>query len=167
MSEDILKKDTTSIDPDEKAEVNTISDEDIINQIEESNMHGVTKQQIIGRIIEYRGPIPDPLTLEHYEKILPGSAEKILNMAMDEQKFRHDFDKKLMQIESRDSLLGEFFAFVLGIGCLIAGVLLAKFNPNSTGVVFGALLGMSGIGSIAVAIVRWTRTSWKKEHSDN
>jgi len=35
------------------------------------------------------GPLPDPKTLEYYERVCPGSAQEIVNMAKVEQKFRH------------------------------------------------------------------------------
>jgi uncharacterized membrane protein len=36
----------------------------------------------------WHGPIPPPQTLEKYENILPGAADRILQLAEDEAQFR-------------------------------------------------------------------------------
>jgi uncharacterized membrane protein len=43
----------------------------------------------------FRGPLPPPELLEHYEKVLPGGAERIFRMAENEQEHRHALEKTL------------------------------------------------------------------------
>ncbi|MFN8436906.1 MAG: DUF2335 domain-containing protein [Cytophagales bacterium] len=49
----------------------------------------------------YSGPIPNPESLEKYEQILPGAADRILKMAELEQKSRLENNSKLIEIESK------------------------------------------------------------------
>jgi uncharacterized membrane protein len=47
----------------------------------------------------HSGPLPDPASLQHYESISPGMAERILRMAEGEQAHRHTQDAKRLQAE--------------------------------------------------------------------
>ena len=43
---------------------------------------------------EFTGPIPPPSMMEQYEKTLPGSADRILNMAENQSEHRQSLEKK-------------------------------------------------------------------------
>jgi uncharacterized membrane protein len=54
----------------------------------------------------YSGPIPDPAALEHYESILPGSPDRILSMAEEEQRMQNsrlekEYDLQKMSLENQ------------------------------------------------------------------
>ncbi|MBF0336916.1 MAG: DUF2335 domain-containing protein [Nitrospirae bacterium] len=49
------------------------------------------------RISRHSGPLPAPKTLEGYESILPGSAERILAMAENNLKHKHECDKEKLR----------------------------------------------------------------------
>lgn len=44
-------------------------------------------------------PVPPPQMLEHYERILPGAAERIVRMAEEEWRHRHELDQKTREAE--------------------------------------------------------------------
>jgi uncharacterized membrane protein len=56
----------------------------------------------------YSGPIPDPAALEHYESILPGSPERILSMAEDEQRMQNSRLEKEYELQKM-SLVNQAF----------------------------------------------------------
>nr|WP_302142423.1 DUF2335 domain-containing protein [uncultured Schaedlerella sp.] len=106
---------------------------------------------------EYSGPIPPPNIIKGYEQVLPGSADRILKMAEKQSEHRQNMESKMIHAESRDSLLGILFAFILGIGCIIASITMVVVVPQNAGAISGALIGVTGIGSIIVAFIKSTR----------
>jgi len=56
-------------------------------------------------------------------------------------------------------LIGEIFAFVLGITALAAAVGIAMLIPATAGAVGASILGVSGMGTIAIAFVKSTRVN--------
>lgn len=89
-------------------------------------------------VFHHSGPLPDPRTLEYYERVYPGAAREIIEMAKGEQADRHrdTFRNWLAH------LLGQIFAFVLGMTGLCGGVLLLYVGKSLTGLgVFIASLG--------------------------
>lgn len=64
----------------------------------------------------------------------------------------------MIEAEARDGLLGVLFGFALG-GCIIAAVIMVFVYPQAAGVISGAILGSSGVTSIAItSINRGKRT---------
>ncbi|MBR2674038.1 MAG: DUF2335 domain-containing protein [Mogibacterium sp.] len=113
------------------------------------------------RIESYSGPLPQPKHLRQYENVVPGAANRILEMAESEASHRHSFEKEMLRIESRDSLLGIFFATILCAGTIIAGVTIAINVPSLAGTIVGGLVGTSGLVSVFGVMIRTTRTSWQ------
>lgn len=46
----------------------------------------------------WAGPVPDPRTLEEFEQILPGSADRLVVMAEKEQAYRHEIGRRRLAI---------------------------------------------------------------------
>lgn len=134
-------------------------------EVTEQEVRKVVKQEI--QAIEFRGPIPHPDIIGGYEEILPGAADRILSMAEAESKHRRDMERKMIESEARDSLLGILCGFLLGIGCIIAAIIMAIVYPKSIGVVAGAVLGVTGVGSIAGIAIKSTRHNNKDEIEKN
>ena len=58
------------------------------------------------------GPLPAADEFAGYEKVLPGAADRILTMAEKQSQHRQELEKRELEIDARDSLLGTIFAFV-------------------------------------------------------
>ena len=133
-------------------------------EVEEKEKEQV--RQVVAEVIrsEFSGPIPPPSIIKGYEEILPGSADRILAMAE-----KQSDQRKIVNTEARDSLLGILFAFMLGLGCILAAVVMVILVPKSAGVISGAVLGVTGIGSIIATFIKSTRGSYgrKKEERKN
>ena len=116
--------------------------------------------------VAHTGPLPSPESMRGYESVLKGSADRIIAMAEKEQANRFastsrdqdimDFSLKLEQeelaqerqiieINSRNSLLGLIFGFVAVIVLTVATVILILHDHDIAGSVFG--------GTTVVAIV--------------
>lgn len=117
-------------------------------------------RQVVSQVIqefEFSGPIPPPNIISGYEKILPGSADRILTMAEKQSEHRQQMEKKMIEAEARDSLLGIISGFVLGFGCVIAAIIMTIVYPQSAGVISGAVLGSAGVATIAGTAITSTR----------
>ena len=138
-------------------------------EVEEKEKEHV--RQVVAEVIrsEFSGPIPPPSIIKGYEEILPGSADRILAMAEKQSDHRQEMERKIVNTEARDSLLGILFAFMLGFGCILAAVVMVILVPKSAGVISGAVLGVTGIGSIIATFIKSTRGSYgrKKEERKN
>lgn len=141
-------------------------DEESMREIMQVNQSEVKK--VVAEVIqgEFSGPIPPPSIIEGYERVVPGSADRIIKMAERQSLHRQQMEEKMIDAESRDSLLGVIFAFVLGISCIIAAVIMVYLVPQNAGAIAGALLGVTGIGSITSSFITSTRRSGGKKNKE-
>lgn len=103
--------------------------------------------------IEFSGPMPPPNILKGYEEILEGSADRILSMAERQSMHRQQMEKRMITAEARDGLLGILFGFALGGGCIAAAIIMVLIYPEAAGVISGAVLGSTGVASIAITSI--------------
>ena len=87
---------------------------DEIKNVVYQEFHSIER---VERRLEYSGPLPHPEILSGYEKVLPGSADRILKMAEKQQDHRTSIENKLVNAENQSRLLG-----------LVAGFLIATFG---------------------------------------
>lgn len=125
---------------------------------------GTELKQVVAEVIqsEFSGPIPPPSIIKGYEEVVPGSADRIIKMAEKQSEHRQQMEEIMIKTEARDSLLGILFAFVLGIGCIVASIVIVIAVPENAGAISGALIGMTGIGSIIVTFIKSTRGHYNK-----
>nr|DAF77721.1 MAG TPA: putative membrane protein [Caudoviricetes sp.] len=128
-----------------------------IETVEAETAEVVKKVVIKAMREEFNGPIPHPDIIKGYEEILPGSADRIIAMAEQQATHRQAMERTMVAAESRDGLLGVVFAFLLGIGCIGAAILMVYIVPQNAGAIAGAVLGATGIGSITSNFIRSTR----------
>ena len=93
------------------------------------------------------GPLPDPESIAAYERALPGAADRIFKMAEREQEHRHLSDLRESQRRHATIVLGQTFAFTLGILGICGGIwLVANDKPLTGFTIFftslGALIGI-------------------------
>lgn len=138
--------------------------------LEPSNEEQVKKQvkQVVAEVTqsEFSGPIPPPSIIKGYEEVLPGAADRIITMAEIQSKHRQDMERKMIHAELRDSLLGILFAFVLGVGCIVAAIIIVICVPENAGAIAGALVGVTGIGSIIATFIKSTRGTFGKQDDE-
>jgi len=97
----------------------------------------------------FSGPLPPPQVLQGYEDILPGAAERILQMAEQEQSHRHAFDNELGRSVTRQQERGQVFAFVLGAGALgLAAFMVWSGHPG-----YAITTTIAAIGTLAASLI--------------
>lgn len=170
MSEHTSEKAQTNVEKNlaESAEdVSTLNEKNEVSnerKIEIEDIPDKKVERAVAKMIqsEFSGPIPPPSIIKGYEEIMPGTAERIIVMAENQAKHRQEMEKIMVNAEARDSLLGVVFAFILGVGCLVASAIIVICVPEKTGAISSAMVGITGIASIIVGFIKGTRAGSSK-----
>lgn len=95
----------------------------------------------------HTGPIPTPDIIEGYEKVLPGSAHRIIKMAELEQQHQHGYVNCGQRNAFIVTLIGQVFGVLIGLGGIGGGVFLVFYDKPITGfsVFFTSLAALVGI----------------------
>jgi LPXTG-motif cell wall-anchored protein len=93
------------------------------------------------------GPLPPPDILSQYDTIVPGAAERILQMAEKEQQHRFDCEKKVERSAIRVTFTGVIFAFlsVLIISSLVFFALYKGFDNTAGWIAVGAIAAVASV----------------------
>lgn len=93
------------------------------------------------------GPIPSPAEIGEYERILPGSADRLIKMAEKEQTHRHQIESRGQRHRLGITFVGQLFAFLMGMSGIAGGVYLVKYDKPITGfgVFFTSLATLTGV----------------------
>ena len=105
---------------------------------------------------QFVGPLPPPGILEQYEKICPGTAQRIIDAAHAEGLHRQklesqslDANIEAMRRQFAEARLGQVFALIIAITFVVVGGYVAiKGQPWS-----GTILGGVGLGGIVTAFI--------------
>jgi uncharacterized membrane protein len=109
---------------------------------------GVIRREI--RAIEFSGPLPHPKILEGYERVLPGSADRILSMAENEGEHRRTIEKTIVKTDIIRSYLGLGSGFIIALVGLGGSIYLAM---NDKPVASGIMSAGTVTGLVAVFVV--------------
>lgn len=63
----------------------------------------------------FSGPLPPPEKLAQYEQILPGAAERIMQMAERQSEHRRSLESRVVNSDIWNSRIGLIFGFVIGV----------------------------------------------------
>jgi uncharacterized membrane protein len=133
--------------PENKSDLNKADAVDFLEVLTKQNpqiFNGLDKKkrdQIVQAITvsfmqvqkSHSGPLPDAETLEHYARIIPNGAERVMVMAEKEQEFRHIYSDKVSYRQLNQISRGQIFGFsiaILGIG---GGIFLSYEGKETTG----------------------------------
>lgn len=112
----------------------------------------------------FRGPLPTPSMLAEYDEVVPGLAKNIVQWTTDQTAHRQQIESRAVGIDEKlstwyivETLLGQFFAFLITLAVLVGVVYLAIHDKPAA----AAALGAFGFGSIITAFIvgRKIRTS--------
>lgn len=119
----------------------------------------VIVELMLSRTEEHSGPLPSPDYLERYDKIIPNGGERIMQMAEKQQNHRIKIENKVITSQSRQSVLGQIFGFILGIAGLASSTYLA-LNGQTT--VAGIIGGTTVVGLVSVFVI-----GKKRQHKED
>lgn len=117
------------------------------------------KMKVLEAQIRYSGPIPPARELQQYEKILPGAAERILNMAEKQQQHRQKIEEKAVETNSKSALRGQVLSFVLLILLGMLGGALLWQGKDFSGMVLA-------LASLAPFVINYRRAQTTARQHD-
>jgi uncharacterized membrane protein len=97
----------------------------------------------------WQGPLPPPEALARYNEISPGLAEKIVDMAKQQQTHRFGLENRTVDSQHSQSTRGQYFALILGLAAIGAATYLGLTDHP---VVAGIIAGPTIIGFAAMFI---------------
>ena len=119
-------------------------------------------QDVVNIIAQtYSGPLPPPDALERYSQIIPNGGERIMVMAEEQSKHRRALEAKALGTDSRNSLWGVIFAFILGMTTVICGTIVVLKGHSWP----GTIIGSAGLGSLVSSFIYGTRERRKERES--
>jgi len=84
--------------------------------------------------ISYEGPIPDPHTLQQYDRIQPGMAKEIIDMARDQSRHRQHLEKTVIEGNAKAQDLGLKLAFILAFSLFLGSFILILMDKPILGI---------------------------------
>ena len=94
----------------------------------------------------FSGPIPPPRVIEAYERIAPGSAHRILQMAEKQQDHRHSMEEAVVRSGIQRERWGQIFGFTLALAAIAGGFHLINTgrDPQGFTVLIGSIVTLAG-----------------------
>lgn len=102
------------------------------------------KPENVGKIQIRSAPLPTPEELCGYERICPGAADRIIQMAEKQGDHRRKQESKAISAAIWDGHLGLLFAFIVSVVGMFLGYFLIQSDHSVIGTVF------SGIGFLSI-----------------
>ena len=93
------------------------------------------------------GILPEPAELERYEKLLPGTTDRLLQSYEKQAAHRMALENKVIEGDSLRATRGQIFSFIITMLVLIGGFVLIFLGKDTTGLVaiLGALTTLIGV----------------------
>ncbi len=109
----------------------------------------------------FAGPLPPPQILEDYNRIVPGSANRILSMAEKQADHRRHLESQITSSDITNSRVGLVFGLVIGLSGIAAATVIAIYgNPQA-----GVGMGLLTLGSLVGVFVYGSRIRMKERQA--
>jgi len=119
------------------------------NPSQPNNESPERRLQMVKQELHFSGPLPPPETLEKYENVIPGAAERILSMAEKQSDHRQQLEKTVINSDTKNSRRGLCFALAMGLLSLLLSTFLV-YNGHTVG---GTILGGSYLVSVISSFI--------------
>lgn len=100
--------------------------------------------------VSYRGPVPPPEWMEHYERIVPGSAKQMMDDAHEQSAHRRQIETKEVDANIRNAGRGQWMGYSIGLIGVLGGLAMAFFDVSLGGGVGVALTGLAALAAVYV-----------------
>lgn len=119
------------------------------NGLSKTQIKQTARQAITGVQYSYSGPLPHPEILEHYDRIVPGGAERIFSQFESQAAHRQSIEAQVIRSNSFVQIYGSISASLLGLLALGGGLFLVFEGKSLEG--FGAFLaGLASLVSVYI-----------------
>lgn len=114
---------------------------------EENKLDGSNKTKVEASY--YSAPLPHPDMMEHYERIHPGSADRIIKSFEKQGEHRHKCEKIFIYTQSIKSVGGLLFGFIIAMSAILGGI----YTAIESNVVLGGSLSFTGLAILVGAFI--------------
>lgn len=80
------------------------------------------------------GPLPPPSMLQGYNEVVPGAANRIIQMAESEAGNRRQYREKRLEIANGASKRAQWFAFIISMTVIIGSLILIGMDKKAGGI---------------------------------
>jgi uncharacterized membrane protein len=96
---------------------------------------------------QWSGPLPQPEALERYNQIVPGAAERIIQMAETQHKHRLEIETNVVNSNIAAQKRGTILGFIVAMTAILGGVFLVYIGKEASGLasIVTALVGLVGV----------------------
>ena len=107
--------------------------------------------QAAARYVEFQatrsGPLPPPETLAKYERLHPGTAERIIRMAEGQAAHRMSMEKAVIEGNVEQQRPGPLYGFVLALITIVGGIGLTSTGHSIAGLtaIIVPIAGLAGV----------------------
>jgi uncharacterized membrane protein len=113
-------------------------------------------ERLQGTIVaqHFSGPLPPPSVLEHYERILPGAAERIITKFEHQTEHRLEIEKSVIRTSNFKEIAGLFCGFIVAMTTIGGGIYTAILGHS----LLGGSLSFAGLAVLVGAFITWQKT---------
>lgn len=108
-------------------------------------------QQAILQSQQWSGPLPPPAALEHFDRVIPNGADRIMRLVEQEQQHRIDYDNLVLRATIKDTQRGHWLGGLISIAAVCGAVLSVHLGAHPA--VSIALVSVP-VGTIINAILK-------------
>ena len=117
-------------------------------EVGQTEVRSIVHQELsVARSDFFSGPLPHPGHLREYEKILPGSADRVIKMAEEQAQHRRQLETLISASNTKLEGRGQIFGFVIAMTALIGGgyIMASGQSVGGAAVAISAVAGLSGL----------------------
>lgn len=97
----------------------------------------------------FRGPLPPPEILAHYNEVVKDGAERIMKMAENQATHRMTLENKAITSQLSQSMKGQIFGFIIALLLISSSVYLAVSGSQGLAKILG---GSTILGLVAIFV---------------
>lgn len=124
------------------------SDEEILTAEIDPELEDRIVRRVVMQAEQYSSPHPHPDHLERYAALYPKAPEIVFEQFREQGDHRRTMESKYMGGSERRANIGQWLAFSLVAGAIVAGVVVAQTNAAAAATIISVALG----GGILLAI---------------
>jgi len=109
----------------------------------------------------FSGPVPPPEILKEYIEVNPDFAQLIIQMSVDEQKYAHSRDSKIIDKSFESKKRGQIFALTIALVAIIGGIICILLEHDIAGGIVSGF-GLTGLVSEFLGRSKETTKGLKK-----
>ena len=106
------------------------------------------RDRLVNRTVEI---LPHPEVLESYNYVVEGSAKMILTMFEIEQKHRHEWEIKALNIHSTSTIVGQVLGFLIAISVFVSASVIGIYGNTTV----SAFIWIFGLSIVVMAGLVW------------